>query len=106
MQDEVLSAHPSLALALVYDLDGRGNAHPDAPGGHRHGNIRGAHTRGKCANRPVCAGVGICAHDDLAGKHQPLLRQQGVLNPHTSHFPVVHDAVLARKLAHLLALLG
>ena len=50
--------------------------------------------------------MGVGADDAVAGGHNALLGQQGMLDAHLAHIVEVADAVSAGKLPALLALLG
>ena len=68
--------------------------------------VRGAHARGKGSQRAIGAGVAVGSDDQVTGKDQPLLREQGVFDPHLSHFEVMDQALLPGEFAQELALLG
>ena len=106
MQDDILAAHPAAGLALQHHLDRGRHLEPSLAGDHTGSHVRGTHAGGECAQRAIGAGVGVRAHDDLAGGAQALLGQQGVLHAHLAYVEEIGDVVLVGKFPGLLAQLG
>ena len=95
-----------LQLALQGHFDGGGHLEPQQAGGHPGGHVGGAHAGGERTQGTIGAGVGVGAHNDLAGGAQALLGQQGVLHAHMAHVEEVGDVVLVGKVPGLQAQLG
>ena len=105
-QDHILAGDVGFQFSGQVHPDGGGHLEPGLTRRHGRAHIRGADAGGEGAQSAVGAGVGIGADDGLAGGHQPLLRQEGVLDAHGAHVVVVADIELPGKGPALLALGG
>ena len=106
MENHVLAGYHGLELALQGDLNGGGHLEPQKAGGHGGGHVGGSDAGGEGAQSAVGAGVGVGAHDDLAGSAQALFGEQGVLHAHLAYIKEVGDVVLVGKVAGFQAQLG
>ena len=106
MEDHVLGGGTVHELAVNLKLDGRRHLEPCSAGGEAHARIGRAHARGERAERAVRAGMRVGANHQVARHHDALLGQQRVLDTGATLLPVVRDALLVGKVAHLLGLLG
>ena len=75
-------------------------------GDHDRGQVGGAHPGGEGPQRAVGAGVAVRADDHVAGAHNPLFRQQGMLDAHLAAIVKMGQVLLPGKLPQLLALDG
>ncbi len=55
---------------------------------------------------PIGAGVAVGADDDVAGPHNPLFREQGMLHPHVAAVVKMGQVLFPGKVSQLLALDG
>ena len=105
-QNYVLAGDKGPELPGEVHLDGGGHLEPGLPRRHGGAHVRGPHAGGEGPQGPVGAGVGVRADNSLAGGHQALFRQQGVLDAHLPHVEVVVDVKPPGEGAALLALGG
>ena len=98
-QDQVLAAQPFGHLAFKFHADGRGHLEPQPAERHTGGDVRGAEAGRECAEAAVGAGVAVRADHEVAGLHEALFGQEGVLDAAVAAFIVVGDVHFLRELA-------
>ena len=83
-----------------------GHPQPDLADGHGGRQVGRPDARGEGPQRPVGARVAVGPDDEVAGPDDALLRQEGVLDAHLAHLPVMLEALLVGEVAQHLRLLG
>ena len=105
MQYHIFPADKGCFFAGNLNLNGGGNLKPSLTGNHTGSHIRRAYAGGERTQCTISTGVAVCADHAVTAGHNPLLRQQRVLNPHIAHIKIVGNAVGTGKSTHLLAVL-
>ncbi len=91
---------------MIDELHRLGHLEPELARHHRRGQIGAPDPGGEGPHRPVGAGVAVGADDEVAGNHDPLLGQEGMLNPRLADIVVVGEFLFEGEVPHELALLG
>ena len=91
---------------MIDELHRLGHLEPELARQHRRGQIGAPDAGGEGPHRPVGAGVAVGADDEVPGNHDPLLGQEGMLDPRLADVVVVGELLLVGKVPHELALLG
>jgi len=105
-EDQILAPHPPSQRPPVDEPDGVRHPQPHLPGRHRRGEIGAPDPCREGAERPVGAGVAVCADHEVAGDDDPLLGEEGVLDPGAAHVEVVREPLFPGELPEELRMLG
>ena len=105
MDNNILAAYIFPRFSGQYKLNGAWHFKPDLSGRHASSHVRRTHARGKCAQSPVCTGMGICADNTFPGSHNAGLRKDRMLHTGFTLLKIPGQPLLLRVLADCLRIL-
>ena len=106
MEDQVLAGNPGTPFPVIDELHRLGHLEPELARHHRRGQIGAPDPGGEGPDRPVRAGVAVGAGDEIPGTHDPLLREERMLDPRFADIVIVGEPLFEGEVPHELALLG